>query len=229
MRMFAGGASVIGPFHQADSCPNQDAMLLNGHCGGWVAAGADGLGSRPLSHFGAAAAVKAAGRALIEGHECQKMPEAIHHGWRSLTKDHPPDVLATTCLSIQIDKRGRCQAYQLGDGLLLTRLNGQIHMLTPARMGFANETCALGRQFNVSEWQIHQFQFNDPGDGVILMTDGVSEDLVVERLPDFFEYLYQQLRRRSRRTANIWIREQLQQWPTPGHQDDKTLIGIFVR
>ncbi|MDO7895155.1 protein phosphatase 2C domain-containing protein, partial [Pseudomonas aeruginosa] len=57
MRLLASGASVR-PAHQQDDSPNQDALAVSGIRGGWCVAVADGLGSRPLSHFGSRKAVQ---------------------------------------------------------------------------------------------------------------------------------------------------------------------------
>ena len=56
----AAGVSVTGPGHVSLGQANQDAIALRGWRGGWIAAVADGLGSRPLSGLGSRLAVQAA-------------------------------------------------------------------------------------------------------------------------------------------------------------------------
>ena len=64
MRFIACGASVIGPRHVDLHEPNQDAMTLAGWRGGWIAAVADGLGSRAHSDIGSRCACQVARRIL---------------------------------------------------------------------------------------------------------------------------------------------------------------------
>jgi hypothetical protein len=64
MRFIACGASVIGPRHLELGEPNQDAMALTGCRGGWIAAVADGLGSRTRSDLGARRACQVSRRIL---------------------------------------------------------------------------------------------------------------------------------------------------------------------
>jgi hypothetical protein len=57
------------------------------------------------------------------------------------------------------------------------------------------------------------------------MTDGISEDLVLA--DQFVPYLIMTMGKMSRRRGKKWLRKQLENWPTPGHTDDKTLALIF--
>ena len=56
----AAGACVTGPAHLSEGEEGQDALALRGWRGGWIAAVADGLGSRTNSRTGARLAVQAA-------------------------------------------------------------------------------------------------------------------------------------------------------------------------
>ena len=72
-----------------------------------------------------------------------------------------------------------------------------------------------------------QGRLTEPGDGVVLMTDGVADDLEPAQLADFFDALYQDLGIRNRRRGRHWLQSELNDWATPLHSDDKTLVAIF--
>jgi hypothetical protein len=116
---------------------------------------------------------------------------------------------------------------QLGDGLLLYRTQGRFGVLTPERNGFGNQTNALGISRSWSDWRCERLRLIQPGDGVLMMTDGVADDLQPERLEEFFRMVTKECARRTRRTGRKWLQGQLQAWPTPGHSDDKTIALIF--
>ncbi|MCR3820778.1 protein phosphatase 2C domain-containing protein, partial [Pseudomonas aeruginosa] len=66
-----------------------------------------------------------------------------------------------------------------------------------------------------------------PGDGVLLITDGISDDLIPEQLEPFFDAIYQRQLRCSKRRMRQWLTRELHGWSTPRHGDDKTIAGIF--
>lgn len=61
----------------------------------------------------------------------------------------------------------------------------------------------------------------------MLMTDGISDDLNQDAHEKFFQKMQKELARRSVRNGKRWISTQLEQWPTPGHSDDKTIAMIW--
>lgn len=186
MRLLAGGASVRGPAHSQDGTPNQDALLVSGCNGGWCIAVADGLGSRPLSHLGSRKAVQLFRR--LARREPDSLPADIGSVLRTQWLEHFAGnhrLYETTCLWARVDARGRGLAGQVGDGLVLVRSRGELRVLGGPRDGFANQTHTLA-QADRSTVSSIQFQLVSPGDGVLLMTDGISDDLVPEQLGGFF-------------------------------------------
>jgi hypothetical protein len=84
MRFIACGASVIGPRHLDLREPNQDAMALTGCRDGWIAAVADGLGSRTRSDLGARRACQVSRRILRAAPSSFDLPATlplIHQQW----------------------------------------------------------------------------------------------------------------------------------------------------
>ncbi|WP_305828238.1 PP2C family serine/threonine-protein phosphatase [Pseudomonas aeruginosa] len=227
MRLLAGGASVRGPAHQLNGTPNQDALCVSGLRGGWCIAVADGLGSRPLSHLGSRKAVQLF-RQLAR--QRQDMPHGtvapvlrdawlVHFG--DCYRDHE-----TTCLWARVDASGRGVAGQVGDGLLLVRSQGVFTALAERRQGFGNQTTTLVQADSQDGCSV-DLVLSLPGDGVLLITDGISDDLIPEQLEPFFDAIYQRQLRCSKCRMRQWLTRELHGWSTPRHGDDKTIAGIF--
>lgn len=225
----AAGVSVRGPLHTQNDQPNQDAIGLWGRRDGWIGAVADGLGSRTLSHIGSQAAclaVRQVMRSYISWKEPKQMMGDIYRSWLSFLPIAPSQA-ATTLLVTACRRDGEALVAQLGDGLVLYRSEGRFGILTPERKGFTNQTNALGLSNSWADWQCAPLRLTAPGDGVLLMTDGVSDDLNVDRLEGFFRKMIKECAHRSRKSAKKWMGAQLEDWPTIGHSDDKTMVMIF--
>jgi hypothetical protein len=235
MRLIACGASVTGPVHLEAGQPNQDALALYGHKGGWVVAVGDGLGSHAHGDLGARRACQIARRTLRElvsihpddGLNLHTVLPLIHARWLNAIRPFPPRESGTTLLFARVSTSGKVQACQLGDGLLLMKCGGRMRCISPARDGFANQTHALGSTHKPDHWTTAEGTLSAPGDGVVLMIDGVADDLDPEQLDRFFETLHAKMTRRGRRRGRRWVQRKLVDWPTPNHTDDKTLAGIF--
>ncbi|MEM5430581.1 PP2C family serine/threonine-protein phosphatase [Cupriavidus oxalaticus] len=226
----ATGATVTGPGHRFESALNQDALRVRGERGGWFAAVADGLGSRALSHVGSRLAVRIAQRTWDADGASSDARESIRQFYQSWLRALPaaaPDAFATTLLAARCGSDGSCRVIQLGDGLVLYRAAGVFDVLSGARTGFGNETDALGVTRSFSAWRTARISLSEPGDGVMLMTDGVADDLRPECLEAFFGCLLAQARGRSRRGGRRWLERQLEAWPTALHRDDKSIALIF--
>ncbi len=228
MRLLAAGASVRGPAHQQEDAPNQDALCVSGQRGGWCIAVADGLGSRPLSHHGSRKAVQMVRQQAR--HSAGLSHEVVGASLRAAWLAHFGEryrAHETTCLWAWVDGCGRGLVGQVGDGLVLVRSHGQFRVLTGRREGFANQTTTLA-QANPEQSCSGEIELSQPGDGVLLMTDGISDDLIPEQLEPFFDALYQRQRRLSRRNMRRWLTSELLDWSTPRHGDDKSIAGIFT-
>jgi len=218
------GASVKGPAHEAAGQPNQDAVGLWRHKGGWIATVADGLGSRPLSHIGSRAACQMA-RKMVTSAASLENPKSlisgIYRAWLSALPI-PPAEAATTFLLAIAEVDGRATLAQIGDGLLMYRENGKFGILTEEREGFSNQTNAMGLSKAWTDWK------SKPGDGIVLMTDGISDDLNWNALEGFFNKLFREFRGRGPMKSRQWIKAELDNWPTPNHSDDKTIAMIWI-
>ena len=99
-------------------------------------------------------------------------------------------------------------------------------MITPERTGFGNQTRALGVQRAWSDWHTASFRLEKPDDLVMLMTDGVADDLRAPTLDGFAAVVHRELAQRSRRQARRWLTHELTHWATPQHADDKTVAVV---
>lgn len=204
--------------------------MLSGCAGGWVAAVADGLGSRPQSDLGARRACQVSRRVLRELAHGTSPWAALHriHGlWLDAIRPVLPKDAATTLLITRVERNGRVFAAQLGDGMLAIRSRGNIHCITPERDGFGNQTWALDSVFREARWHIAESELIQPGDGVVMMTDGVGDDIREGALSEFMDALFENALKRKRRRGRRWLENELRDWATPMHSDDKTLASIF--
>lgn len=230
MRFIACGASVIGPRHLDLREPNQDAMALTGCRDGWIAAVADGLGSRACSDLGARRACQVSRRVLRaapSSFDLSATLPLIHQQWLETIEPTTPRDAATTLLFARVTAEGDVHAAQLGDGLLLARCAGEFRRITPERTAYGNQTWALESTHVQDKWSTTEGRLTEPGDGVVLITDGVADDLEPAQLVDFFDALYQDLNTRNRRRGRCWLQSELNDWATPLHSDDKTLVAIY--
>jgi serine/threonine protein phosphatase PrpC len=230
MKLVATGSSVIGPAHLQDDMPNQDAVLVHGLRKGWCIAVCDGLGSRSLSHQGSRLAANVVRSTVREWEDANSsfplmISQRIRDRWLKMVgNDYSP--YETTCLWAWVDAKGQVKTAQVGDGLLLTRSNGRFAVVTPHREGFGNQTQTLSRAED-RDWSTAEFGLTVAGDGVLLMTDGISDDLIPEQLEAFFDAVFQQLQNTNKRRCKRWLTRELIEWTTPKHGDDKSIAGIF--
>jgi serine/threonine protein phosphatase PrpC len=232
----AAGASVTGPGHLALNEDCQDAHSIKGWRGGWILAVADGLGSRPHSAQGAQVAVRsvqAVARAWDHSSAWRTIPARdvatdIYRRWLKTVPWRDKSMGATTLLVAICDRDGYTRMWQIGDGLVVSVVNGRVQVLTPERSGFGNETRALGVDTSWSAWHTSDLVLGRSGDALLLMTDGIADDIPQDLVTGFASTVGRELKKRSRRGARQWLRREFTDWATPGHSDDKTLAAIFV-
>lgn len=224
------GVSVIGPTHIQEGLPNQDSLSLRGHKGGWIASVCDGLGSHEYSDYGskmASLSVQEVFRYLPTDMALTDFNKHIHKCWNDKIESVLLPRASTTCLYSSVLKNGDVIVGQLGDGMILYKESGRFHQFTPEREVFSNQTIALQSKYCEKDWHNTRCKFTQSGDGIILMTDGISDDLKPDVLPGFFNAIFQLATDTARRKAKIWLHKEFEEWSTPKHGDDKTLAAIF--
>lgn len=227
MRFQVVGASVKGPAHEQDHLPNQDAVGFANNSRGCFAAVADGLGSRKLSHLGSQRAVKIAHNILKNSStvDAVGMPARLSRAWCQSFKGEFNNY-ETTCLWARIGSNGKGLIGQVGDGLILLRQRGCFSVLTTQKESFGNQTTTLSQAESLTS-DTADIQLTQSGDGVLLMTDGISDDLIPEQLEAFFDAIYNRQKQCSKRRMKRWLQAELKNWSTPRHGDDKTIASIF--
>ncbi|KEQ17885.1 PP2C family serine/threonine-protein phosphatase [Endozoicomonas numazuensis] len=230
MRWLFSRASVIGPAHVLSGLPNQDSVGIRTCRQYWAASVSDGLGSKPFSDVGSKLAVKVVLNSLhdtIDSNDHHKFVTHLYNEWLKQISPLKATDAAATCLAA-FGRGGDCvRLVQLGDGAILYRSRGVTSLFTSSDNKFGNETSALGSSRRFSDWSIIDIEIPEKGDGIILMTDGISEDIEPEDFPEFMQSMYESLRRKSTRARNSWLKRELKAWPTPGHSDDKSIAVVF--
>jgi hypothetical protein len=116
----------------------------------------------------------------------------------------------------------------LGDGIAAVRqADGQMKTVIGKRNGFSNETLGLGLPHRLTDWRWLTIEPFEPGMTVLLATDGIGDDLLEDRVPDFIAWLLHQFAPRKPQERHRALRHELENWPTPSHQDDKTLAVLY--
>jgi len=152
----------------------------------------------------------------------------IYRRWLKAVPWADKSTAATTLLLAICDADGYTRVWQIGDGVIVGLINGQAEVLTPERSGFGNETRAMGVDTAWSAWHTRDLVLGEPGDALLLMTDGISDDIPRNLIDGFARAVRGEVTKRSRRGGRKWLQRELMHWATPGHSDDKTLAAIFV-
>ncbi len=226
LRIFS--ASVRGDGHIAENTPNQDAVLTRQWEHGWLAVISDGMGSRKRSDIGSQCVCRAAVHVLKKASfdtPNQDLILMVYQRWLDILGSVKPSDAVATCLIAWGQNSGKTRLFQLGDGALIYHAQEQGQISSRHGEAFSNETTGLGISRRYSDWITKEVFLGKKGQGVALMTDGISEDLTLA--DQFVPYMIRIMGRMSRRRGKKWIRKQLENWPTPGHMDDKTLALIF--
>jgi hypothetical protein len=229
-RLLGAAVSVAGPAHLSEDTECQDAS-------GWVRAGdlllgvaADGLGAYPDSARGAALAVRLALEMAPLLGDLSAGDEQALRGFTALLADRwlsegggreCPCTLLLACLA-----RWGGAAVQIGDGAIWAAYSdGSVHRLSP-EPDFSGVTNHLAEPGAPARAALHLFAQAIPC-GFVLATDGVDGDLLLEEQTQFVRSVLSGLTAEPDEFG--WqLRKDLEEWPTPGHSDDKSLVCISM-
>jgi serine/threonine protein phosphatase PrpC len=231
------GASVVGPRHSREGSANEDAWLrVNGKLGSLIVV-CDGLGSRSQARLGARTACFAVRDAVREWSQTEGAPVAylchlIEVLWRIKLYPCKAQDAATTCLMALARPNGEWIIGGIGDGLVLVRTGNEepIPYLGLEDRGddFGNETKALG--ISRKAWNLKVLAPTNAERLTILATDGVADDLDPQKINEFCKWITDFC---GLPALPRWRRlvSDLRNWPTPKHQDDKTiaLLKVYAR
>lgn len=233
------GVSVAGPGHVAANLANQDAWTCTcwrlGSGDVYCAVVCDGLGSRPQAREGALAGIRAARQAA---RQWVNAPDAsvsllvrlVEVLWRLEVAPLPPGDCATTCLLVLAFPEGeatRLVMLALGDSRCLVETEDGLRALGGrAAEQFGNVTLALGTPHHMDDWQVQDFKTVGQL-RVLLLSDGIADDVPVEKVPEFLHWLGD-FEGRPAPARGRALRRALRHWPVPGHTDDKTLVYLHL-
>jgi serine/threonine protein phosphatase PrpC len=227
---FTWGASVTGPAHLRLGLPNQDAWLARHFDWGEVVVVADGLGSRPKADVGAQAVCRAV-VAVVEANPTGKIEdllESIHAHWLACIVPLAPSDCLTTCL-FAVRYGEHCLLARLGDGAIVLCANDpQESMVLSANNPelFSNQTDALGATLQLQQWQSKVVDLSS-FHAIVLCTDGIADDLQCQSQIPFAQDLVAAYRDIDAIKRDQELQQWLNDWPVPGHTDDKTLVCLY--
>lgn len=230
------GASVRGPRNRREGRANQDAWVRAAGPFGDLIAVCDGMGSRPNADVGARAACKAAKKSvrLWPGSASSADPRhlvgLVEILWRLELTPRAASDCASTCALALREPDGHILIAGIGDGLaLLKHKDGNLSSFGGRGSGaFGDETLALGTLHRIDDWWI---SVEPPGVGrtVVLATDGVADDIDVNRLAGFVDWLATDIGHLDPRPRWRRLQRELLDWPVPHHLDDKTIAILHER
>lgn len=225
------GASAVGPRHRAEGKPNEDSWLGAHGAFGTLVVVSDGMGTRGEARRGSQMACRAVLDAVRAWHKAgarglEELLGRIEPLWCSLIAPSTTRDCAATCLFALAHVRGQVHLAAIGDGMALLRSRHGLEWVVGPRAGrFANETDALG---NSASWTSRSFP-RAGGDVVVLATDGVADDLLPERIESFVQWLMDDFACMAPSRRWRALQQELMDWPTPHHTDDKTLVVLAQR
>ena len=220
--------SVIGPAHLDLDLPNQDAVASKKRNGRWVVAVADGMGSRRLSHLGSKLATNLAVSCCLDNSEdvsAKELITDIYTQWLTglYEINIEPNDAVTTLLVTWGNSKGDYRYIQLGDGVICSSNNN--HSISEDEL-FSNETTGLGLSKKLSDWRTGRGKLDKANIGLILMTDGISED--IEDQLGFCNSILKRAQKGSLRAVKKNLKGLLHNWPTSHHTDDKTIAVVLI-
>jgi hypothetical protein len=223
---------VTGESHIRAKRRNDDAWRASESGTGVVVAVADGVGSVPHGRLGARAAVAAAHsvarRWLDRELGADAVPGEVTGDWSDAIGQQDPADCATTLLFGAVRNDGCVLLAWLGDGLVQAEIGGTSWGSLDAEHGWGL-TPALRSADVDGRWCLQQIRGFRSGDGLVLATDGVSEDLVPGSVPRLLSKIRAAIKRDGCERVERQLRADLEAWRTPGRRDDRTmalLLGI---
>lgn len=232
-RWRAIGFSVMGPAHRQDGRPNQDHYHISRGKGYLLSVVSDGLGSHTYSDQGSRAACLAVEEAVqlwVRNDERKEtdLLRLIQTCWLMGIRPLESSECGATCLWVIAWDDGKVLVGRLGDGMILIDAGEKSpQVMEEQKSGFANQTAALSESGVLSKWETRWFDL-PAGSCLCLMTDGISEDLKREEINDVVG-IFRQLNGCSISKGKRFLKHELENWTTPNHSDDKTVVVLLRR
>jgi len=201
---------------------NQDAICCLEENNAIFVSISDGLGSSKYSKSGAEKAASVACLLLKKG--TPSFRELIFE-WRKSIDSNDLDDFDATIRFLAIDDN-KIVVGGVGDGLTALLVDGLFYSIGK-RGVFSNQTDSLNSPYGEENYWINEFPYHKEA-VVILATDGFSEDLDENGIPNLLEDFFYGIFADKQKLEND-LRSLLDNWPIKSNCDDKTIAITAIR
>ncbi len=221
------GASVIGSSHKKKRLPNQDCFLINNNKNYTLACVCDGLGSKKYSHFASKKLCKIIKKEINKRFKNDdfapyKTILNIQKTFLNSLKPYNLKNSDTTCMFV-LNSKDQIFAFQVGDGMIAIKAD-ELIIINDEDKDFSNETKSFGKS-TFKDWKIKVIDKKEDQEyKVLISTDGVSEDLIIDELSSFIDDLSQTIK--GKRKNSYFLKNLLKNWPNKYSNDDKTIVVV---
>lgn len=232
------GISVIGERNKKDENHNQDSYKIKLLESSALISVADGLGSCKNSNIGSKYAVECIAQWVetdlpkyqkISNEMLVILNNKLIDRWRFKLAEFDYQTYDTTLLyAIYIDNN--LIVGGIGDGMILCFYDGKTYDLSWRKNEFSNRTVSMGTR-NAKD--LIRSEIIPICDGtfpvtVLLMTDGISDDLNENRKEELPKYLNSRLNEVGVNMVQNELCDWIFNWKTQGHTDDRTLCMMNI-
>lgn len=232
------GISVIGERNKKCNTPNQDAFGIKLSDKVALIAVADGLGSCKNSNIGSEYAVECITELMENDLEKYKvvsdemlmiLNNKLIDRWRyELSQDNYLTYDTTILYAIYIGDT--LIVGGIGDGMILCLYDDKTYDLSWDKNEFSNRTVSMGARNSkelIRSKIIPLFKKSFPVT-VILMTDGISDDLKEKSKQELPKYIQLKLIEIGIEQLQSELIDWILNWKTQGHTDDRTLCMLNI-
>ena len=193
----------------------------------------DGLGSHLHSDYGSRILCNLFPNCFLEWskyspNKIDDLLKLLQSRWLIRTRKMGAETCGCTCQFAILNPKGKGWIAQLGDGMTLVRHKDEIAKFTEKKIGYGNETLAMGDGNLQPHWRKSKIDVSTSGDRLLIMTDGISEDILPHAEGRFIS-TFDRFFNKSRSKGQNNLTKELIDWPTPHHLDDKTIVAIEYR
>lgn len=189
---------------------------------------ADGVGSHKYSRKGSRAVTRAVDDVFadfVEGKiERKKLTSTIYERFRCRIHEKYRSQASTTCLFIAITEAHGIFLGQVGDGLVVLKINGEAKYISVKDDDFSNIVQPLSPANGSSRWTTRHFDFNQNDEiEIFISTDGISGDVIPGHEEECLDYFLKKISV-AKKKRNKELKKILLNWNNNGSNDDKTVI-----
>ncbi len=216
-----------GAHHRNKHEPNQDAFYVRLAHAYSVFCVADGVGSHKYSRKGSRAVSRAVGAVFADFAmgkvERKKLTATIYERFKNGVKEKYREQASTTCLFVAVTEAHGIFLGQVGDGLAVLRINGELKYASAKDDDFSNVVIPLSPSKENCRWTTRHFDAGKEDKvEIFLATDGVSGDVIPGHEEECLDYFLRKIS--AKRNGNRELKKVLLSWSRNGSNDDKTVI-----